>query len=81
MAELTGGELRDVLTGTLEAVKTQMVYVRNLHESFVLLYEALKKELPKLEETHRAEIAGRLLENSWQQSQIDAIDALLRRLM
>jgi hypothetical protein len=73
-------ETRAVLQATLGHLKTQMNYVRNLHESLVLLVGALNKELPSLERTHRAEFQAVLVENSWQQSQIEQIDALLEEL-
>jgi hypothetical protein len=73
-------ETREILQTTLEHLKTQMTYVRNLHESLVLLVGALNKELPSFERTHRAEFQTVLVENSWQQSQLAEIDALLQRL-
>ena len=73
-------ETRAILQATLQHLKTQMTYVRNLHESYVLLFQALKDELPTLEQTHRAKLERLLLENPWQQSQIEQIDVLLREL-
>ena len=73
-------ETRAVLQAALEHLKTQMSYVRNLHEALVLLFDALKKELPSLEETHRAEFQTKILGNPWQQSQIEQIDVLLEEL-
>lgn len=73
-------ETRAILQATLEHLKTQMVYVRNLHESLALLFGALKKELPGLEQTHREELQTKILGVPWQQSQIEQIDALIQQL-
>lgn len=73
-------ETRAVLQATLEHLKTQMNYVRNLHESLVLLLGALKKELPEFERTHRTEFEKTVVGNPWQQSQLEQIDALLEEL-
>jgi hypothetical protein len=73
-------ETRAVLQATLEHLKTQMNYVRNLHESLVLLTHALKQELPEFERTERKVFETVVVGNSWQQSQIEQIDALLGEL-
>lgn len=73
-------ETRAVLQATLEHLKTQMVYVRNLHESLILLLGALKKELPEFERTHRAEFEKTVVAIPWQQSHIEQIDSLLAKL-
>ncbi len=76
---MTDRELADILTGTLETVKTQMVYVRNLHDSFSALHSAVMRVDPRLEQFDKEEIPKIRL-NPVQQEQIDAIDALLARL-
>lgn len=73
-------ETRALFQSTLEHLKTQMIYVRNLHESLVLLLGALKKELPSFDQTHRKEFETVLVQNSWQQSQLAEIDALIQGL-
>jgi hypothetical protein len=73
-------ETRAVLQATLEHLKTQMVYVRNLHESLVLLVETLKRELPEFERTHRKAFETVVVGIPWQQSQVEQIDALLAEL-
>jgi hypothetical protein len=72
-------ELTDILTGTLESVKTQMLYVRNLHDAFSSLHSAVMRVDPRLEQFDKEEIPKIRL-NPVQQEQIDAIDALLAKL-
>jgi len=72
-------ETKEVLRSTLELLKTQMLYVRNLHEALSVLYEALKKDHPQLEENQRAEMEKIRL-NAGQQLQLHEADELLLRL-
>ena len=72
-------ETRAVLQATLELLKTQMTYVRNLHDAFGALYDSMVQVYPELEGSHRREME-KIRENPWQQSQLDAIDVLLREL-
>lgn len=76
---MTDSEIREVLSATLEHLKTQMVYVRNLHEALAILTDAAMKKVPELEQAHKSE-TEKLRANVWQQSQIADIDALLQRL-
>lgn len=76
---MTGTELTDVLAGTLEAVKTQMVYVRNLHDAFSALHSAVIRIDPRLEQFDKEEIP-KIRPNPVQQEHADAIDALLAKL-
>ena len=72
-------ETKEVLRSTLELLKTQMLYVRNLHEALSVLYEALKTDHPQLEENQRVEMAKIRL-NAGQQLQLHEADELLLRL-
>jgi hypothetical protein len=76
---MTDPEIREILCATLEHLKTQMVYVRNLHEALAVLTDALVKKVPQLEQAHKSEME-KIRENVWQQSQTADIDALLQRL-
>ena len=70
-------ETRAVLQATLEHLKTQMSYVRNLHESLVLLLEALKKELPEFERIHRAEFEKTTVSNPGSNRRLSALTCCL----
>ena len=72
-------ELRDILAGTLEAVKTQMVYVRNLHDAFSSLYDAVLRVDARVGQYDKEEIL-KIRPNPVQQSQLDAVEALLGKL-
>lgn len=72
-------ENREILAAILELLKTQMNYVRNLHEALGVLYDALKKDHPKLEENQTKEME-KLRANPWQTGQIAELDALLQRV-
>jgi len=76
---MTDSEIREVLSATLEHLKTQMVYVRNLHEALATLTDALVKKVPELEQAHKSEME-KIRENVWQKSQIADIYALLRKV-
>ena len=76
---MTEIENREILGAILELLKTQMNYVRNLHESLSVLYDALKNDHPKLEENQTKEME-KIRDNPWQTGQIDELDALLQRL-
>jgi hypothetical protein len=72
-------QLHDILEGTLEAVKTQMVYVRNLHDAFSSLYDAMLRVDDRVAQFDKEEIL-KIRPNPVQQSQLDAIEALLQKL-
>jgi len=72
-------ENREILRATLELLKTQMLYVRNLHEALSVLFAALEKDVPQLEENQKAEMAKIRL-NAEQQLQLHEADELIRRL-
>ena len=76
---MTDSELRELLSATLEHLKTQMAYVQNLHEALAILTDAVMKKVPQLEQVHKSE-TEKIRENVWQQSQIADIDPLLQRL-
>ena len=76
---MTDSEIREVLSAILEHLKTQMVYVRNLHEALAILTDAAMQNVSQLEQAHKFE-TEKIRENVWQQSQIADIDALLQRL-
>lgn len=76
---MTDPEIQEVLRSTLELLKTQMLYVRNLHEALSVLFSALEKDFPQLQENQRAEMA-KIRENAGQQLQLHEADELLQRL-
>jgi hypothetical protein len=77
---MTDTETREILRATLELLKTQMMYVRNLHDAFGALHDAVMRVDPRLEQFDKEEILKIRL-NPVQQSQIDALDGLLKRLV
>ena len=72
-------ELKDVLIGTLESVKAQIGYVRNLHDSFSALWDAVSRTNPNLESAYKEEIR-KIRPNPVQAGHIQIIDALLAKL-
>ncbi len=72
-------ENREILAAILELLKTQMNYVRNLHEALGVLYDALKKDHPKLEE-NQTKRDGKASSESLQTGNIAELDALLQRV-
>jgi hypothetical protein len=76
---MTDIENRETLRAILELLKTQMIYVRNLHEALSVLFDALKKDHPQLEENQKAEME-KIRSNAAQQLQLDEADVLLQRL-
>ena len=73
------GEGREIISATLELLKAQMLYVQHLHDAFSALYDAVIRLDPKVEQYDKEEIQKIRL-NVVQQSQLDALDALLQRL-
>jgi len=76
---MSDDDVREILTGTLEAVKTQMIYVSNLHDAFSALYDAVMRLHPQAKQFDEEE-TKKIRLNVVQQSQLDAIDVLLAKL-
>jgi hypothetical protein len=72
-------EVCEILRAALEVLKTQVVYVRRTHESYLALYDALKKDLPNLQSNLQAEMET-IRDVPEVQSHLAAIDELLQRL-
>lgn len=72
-------EVREILRAALELLKTQVVYMRRTHESYLALYDALKKELPQLQTNLQAAMVT-IRDVPEVQSHLDAIDGLLEQL-
>lgn len=74
-------EIREVLIGTLECVKTQISYVRNLQDSFSALWDAVARVCPtaSLESAYREELQ-KIRPNAVQNAHIQTINALLAKL-
>ena len=73
-------ETREILRATLEHLRTQVVYVRNLHEHLSALSDALAKENPSFDEKNLQEEMEKIRANLPQNELIAKIDALLQRL-
>jgi hypothetical protein len=71
-------EMQEILRATLDLLKTQMLYVRNLHDAFGSLHDAAMR-VPQMKEFDHEEML-KIRPNPVQQSQLDSIDALLQRL-
>jgi hypothetical protein len=72
-------EVREILRAAVELLKTQVVYMRRTHESYLALYDALKKDLPQLQTNLQAEMVT-IRDVPEVQSHLDALDALLEQL-
>ena len=73
-------EIREILRSTLEHLRTQVVYVRNLHEHLSALSEALAKENPSFDKRNLRVEMEKIRANLPQTELIAQIDALLQRL-
>lgn len=71
--------LREVLRSSLELLRFQMTYVRNLHDAFGALEDAVARVDPQLKTFVQEEMKV-IRPNPVQQEQFDALDALIRRL-
>jgi hypothetical protein len=76
---VTNEELKEAMLAVTDLLKTQAVYVRNLHEAQSALVDALLSLVPQLEETQRREME-KIRENPFQTGQLDALDELLQRM-
>jgi hypothetical protein len=76
---MTDLENREILRTALELLKNQMLYVRNLHDAFGALEDAVARVDPQVKKYVQEEMSAIRL-NPVQQEHIDALDALLRRL-
>lgn len=76
---MSDSDVREILRATLELLKTQMVYLRNLHEGQSALHDALLLDHPELAENLEAEL-GKIRINPVQPEQIERIDELLQKL-
>lgn len=72
-------EDRKIIGEALELLKTQMVYVRNLHDAFGAFYDAVMRLDPRLKQFFEEEMP-KIRPNGVQQSAIEGIDRLIRRL-
>jgi hypothetical protein len=72
-------ELQEILSATLVSLKTQMIYVRNLNDSFAALFDSAARVYPELDSIHKEEMR-KIRPNPVQQEHIRAIDELLDRL-
>jgi hypothetical protein len=76
---MTDLETRDILHEALELLKTQMVYVRNLHDAFGALHDAVMRVDPRLAQFDKEEML-KIRSNAVQDHALTQIDALLQRL-
>jgi len=76
---MTDLEYRQIIREALELLKTQMVYVRNLHDAFGALYDAVMRVDPRLKQFGEEEML-KIRPNDVQQSAIEEIDRLIQRL-
>jgi len=76
---MTELENQEILHAVIELLKTQMLYVRNLHEALSVLCVALEKDFPQLQENQKVEMV-KIRENAGQQLQLHEADELLQRL-
>ena len=73
-------ETREILQTTLKHLRTQVVYVRNLHDSLSALSDALARENPSFDEKHLRAEAEKIRANLPQTELLLQIDELLQRL-
>jgi hypothetical protein len=57
MAEIETADIKNALIATAEILRAQMIYLRNLHENVIALYEALAVDHPELEKNRQASLA------------------------
>jgi hypothetical protein len=76
---MTDLENVETLRAIVQLLKTQMLYVRNLHEALGVMYDALKTDHPELEANQKAEME-KIRVNAPQQVQIHEADELLLQL-
>jgi hypothetical protein len=76
---VTEVEIQDIITATLVSVKTQMIYVRNLHDAFGALYDAMAQVYPELDSIHKEEMK-KIRPNPVQATHIQSLDELLERV-
>ncbi|MFZ0340563.1 MAG: hypothetical protein WAL45_21240 [Terracidiphilus sp.] len=76
---MTDLENREILRTALDLLKNQMLYVRNLHDAFGALEDAVARVDPQVKKYVQEEMKVIRL-NPVQQEHIDALDALLQRL-
>lgn len=76
---MTDLENREILRTALDLLKNQILYVRNLHDAFGALEDAVARVDPQVKKYVQEEMKVIRL-NPVQQEHIDALDALLRRL-
>lgn len=72
-------ELESILSATLVHLKMQMVYLRNLNESFAALYDSVAQVYPGLDSIYKEEIR-KIRANPVQAEHIREIDELLVRV-
>jgi hypothetical protein len=76
MAEL---ETSEVLRKTLEILKTQAVYIRNLHDAFSALHDTVMRIDPRAKQFDQEEML-KIRPNDVQRAAVEEIDQLLREL-
>lgn len=76
---MTESELQDILVGTLESVKSQIAYTRNMQDAFSALWDAVAPAHPNLESAYKEELR-KIRPNPVQDEHIQLIDALLAKL-
>jgi hypothetical protein len=72
-------ENREILRTMLDLLKNQMIYVRNLHDAFGALEDAVARVDPQVKKYVQEEMKAIRL-NPVQQEQLDVLDGLLQRL-
>lgn len=75
----TADTTQDILQSTLQVLRTQVIYLRNLQDAFSALHDAVLRANPELARLDNEEMA-KIRPNPLQQSHLDALDALLARL-
>jgi len=76
---MTELETREALWVALGLLKTQMLYVRNLHDAFCALEDAVVRVDPRLRTFVQEEMKV-IRPNPVQQELIDSVDELIQRL-
>lgn len=76
---MTESELKDILVGTLESVKAQIAYTRNMQDAFSALWDAVSPAHPNLESGYKAELR-KIRPNPVQDEHIRIIDELIAKL-
>lgn len=76
---MTDVETKETLRKTLEIMKTQVIYIRNLHDAFSALHDTVMRIDPRAKQFDEEEML-KIRPNDVQQLALDQIERVLRKL-